>query len=459
MSELSVALPPAVSQEPSVASTARPWSLAHRIGFRFAFVFLALRIAPFPLNAPPKTDFLDEGWNALWSAVVPWVGAHVLHLAQPVINHPTGSGDSLFSWVRFVCELGLAALATSVWSVVDRRRASYATLDAWLRIMVRYWLGWTILIYGFSKVFHEQMPWSPEKMLEPYGEFSPMGLAWTFMGYSAAYSAFAGALEVLGGALLFFARTATAGALLLIAVMSNVVMMNLCFDIPVKLHSTLLLLMAIYVAGPDLGRLFRAVLGRGAIAASERPNLFADRRLWVAGLICQWMMIAQAAWNYGYDHFHSPRAAWRTPTLASGLYQLESIDHAPIPNYQPAVSATAAASPSPAQAARFGMATSDELLKAPWARVAISRFAMGVLFSDGSYRSFGLMPENAQPVLTLAGPQTAVLKYRKPDGDHLVLEGDVGPQHVTARLKRLDEGAFTLRSRPFTWVQEYPFNR
>jgi len=39
-------------------------------------------------------------------------------------------------------------------------------------------------------------------MIEPLGEFSPMGLMWTFMGYSKGYNRFVGGAEMLGGILL-----------------------------------------------------------------------------------------------------------------------------------------------------------------------------------------------------------------------------------------------------------------
>jgi hypothetical protein len=50
---------------------------------------------------------------------------------------------------------------------------------------------------------------------------------------------------VVGGALLLFRRTTTAGALVLIAVLTNIVTLNFSCDVPVKLFSSHLLLMAV----------------------------------------------------------------------------------------------------------------------------------------------------------------------------------------------------------------------
>ncbi|MGZ2870953.1 hypothetical protein, partial [Pseudomonas aeruginosa] len=67
---------------------------------------------------------------------------------------------------------------------------------------------------------------------------------------------FGGALEVLAAALLWFRRTATLGALVAAAVLGNVVLLNLCYDVPVKQFALWLLLLSLVVLLPDLPRLF-----------------------------------------------------------------------------------------------------------------------------------------------------------------------------------------------------------
>jgi hypothetical protein len=76
-----------------------------------------------------------------------------------------------------------------------------------------------------------------ERLVEPWGEFSPMGVLWSFMGFSTVYQIFTGIGEVLGSFLLVLRRTTTLGALLLCAVLSNVVLLNYTFDVTVKLYS------------------------------------------------------------------------------------------------------------------------------------------------------------------------------------------------------------------------------
>src|SRR5262249_43062543 len=78
---------------------------------------------------------------------------------------------------------------------------------------------------------------TPDRLVQTYGESSPMGLLWTFMGFSALYCFFGGAAEMLGGLLLTLRRTTLLGALVSAGVLANVVMLNLSFDLPLKLFS------------------------------------------------------------------------------------------------------------------------------------------------------------------------------------------------------------------------------
>jgi len=190
------------------------WSLPLRVGFRFAFAYFALFCFPFPISALPYTGTLGGWYNQLWNWIVAWAGKHLLHMANPISPAFTGSGDTTYGWVFLLCQLLVAAVAVLLWSALDRRRDNYQKLHAWLRLYVRLYLGATLLTYGAFKVIPSQMP-SPWlwRYLETYGDSSPMGLLWTFMGASPAYEAFTGSVEMLGGILLFVPRLSTLGAL------------------------------------------------------------------------------------------------------------------------------------------------------------------------------------------------------------------------------------------------------
>ena len=268
---------PALTDVPAIDQSPSPqWNLARRIAFRFVCAYLILYNLPMAghtdlLGVIPGMSWFSEKYVQFWRAIVPWVAIHVFHLSGPVTVYPAvnGSGDTTLDYVENFCLLVVAAAAALVWSLVDYRRTEYRRLYAYLRIWVRFALSFTLFEYGFAKVFPTQFIFPPlSRLVEPLGEFSPMGLLWNFMGYSTAYIIFSGLAEVTGATLLLFRRTATLGALASAAVLLNIVMLNYCYDVPVKLYSSNLLLMAIFLMTPDLGRLARVfVLNQPAAPA------------------------------------------------------------------------------------------------------------------------------------------------------------------------------------------------
>jgi hypothetical protein len=210
------------------------WSVARRIGFRFLFAYLTLY----------TTSLLGlSNW------VVPWIGARALGMTvQPRMN---GSGDTSFHWVQAFCVLTFAVAVTPIWSALDRARPHYCKLHSYLRVWLRYGLGVALIGYGMAKVIQAQFPHpGVDRLTRTFGEASPMGLLWTFMGFSAGYNLFAELAELVPGVLLFFRRTALLGSLLAAATMANVVALNFFYDVPVKIFSTHLLLIAIVMPRP-----------------------------------------------------------------------------------------------------------------------------------------------------------------------------------------------------------------
>lgn len=192
-------------------AAAPAWGAAKRLLFRFAFFYLVLYNLPFPLTMLPDR-VIRKAYVGLWEAPVKWVGKHLLHVnITPLLN---GRGDSTFTYVQVFCYLVLAVAGALAWTLLDRRRPNDLRLFAWLRVYVRFALAATMINYGAVKVIELQFASvTPDRLVQTYGESSPMGLLWTFMGFSALYCFFGGAAEMLGGLLLTLRRTTLLGAL------------------------------------------------------------------------------------------------------------------------------------------------------------------------------------------------------------------------------------------------------
>lgn len=413
------------------------WSPARRLAFRFAAAYFVLYLFPFPFNAIPKADALFRWWDKAWELLVKWVGLRVFGVTITVL--PNGSGDTTFNYVQVFCALILAAVVAVVWTIADRRRTSYDALSHWLRAYVRFGLAAIMIGYGAFKVIQAQFPAPPlDRLIQPYGDSSPMGLLWTFMGTSAAYNVFTGAGEVLGGLLLTARRTTSLGALVCIAVMSNVVMLNFAYDVPVKLYSTHLLLMAVFLLLPDVRRLANVlVFNRGAAAVELRPQLSERWRRWaplartafVLLLLVPPLMQAREQ-----QQFYAKRSPFR------GIWNVEefTLDGQP---HAPLVS----------DAAR-------------WRRVVFDfPGSFSVQLMTDKRRRYAMDLDEKKRTMTLShrdfpGKKFA-MSYAVPATGLMTIDGQLEGKKVQARLKLVQTPSFLLTTRGFHWINEYPFNR
>ena len=254
------------------------WSLGLRIAFRFCVAYFTL----FSLSNQilgglfviPKVNVPEL--SALWPLrqITFWTAAHVFRIKRDLVYTGSGSGDKTFDWVLAFCLLVIAAAITCVWSILDRRQENYVTFHKWFRLALRFMLASEMFLYGLDKVIPLQMPFPYlSRLLEPYGNFSPMAVLWSSVGASHSYEIFTGCAETLGGILLLMPRTATLGALVCLADMVQVFMLNMTYDIPVKLFSFHLLLFSLFLLAPDIRRLLStsSLLIESLLPPGKRP--------------------------------------------------------------------------------------------------------------------------------------------------------------------------------------------
>jgi len=229
------------------------WSNAQKITFRFLFAYVSLFI-------------LLLFTQTLLQAPLRWFADSILGWGGQFEMKSTGSGDMTSHYVVLAFNAFLAIAVGLAWSIFDRKRPSYNKLFYWFQVILRVFLFNIMIVYGFGKIFKGQFP-DPSlvRLLEPVGAMSPMGLAWTFMGHSFAYNIFIGLAEVIGGVLLLYRRTITIGSIVIMGVMINVAMMNFTYDIPVKILSTHLILMALLLFLADSKRIINLFFRNKAV--------------------------------------------------------------------------------------------------------------------------------------------------------------------------------------------------
>ncbi|MEP6766734.1 MAG: hypothetical protein ABJB66_20635 [Gemmatimonadaceae bacterium] len=322
----------------SEPTPARPihWTFWKRVTFRFVFSYFML-YALCSGNAtvwgviPQIGDAIENGLSWPFIHAAEWLAQHWLHvlgLAGKI--HNSGSGDRLLDWLSLGVMLAVALTACLVWTLLDRRRRQYQTLFAWFRFTLRLTLGVAMFNYGLAKLFPLQMsPPSLAVLNEPFGNISPMTLLWTMIGMNPLYEMVCGAAEIAGGLLILFRRTALLGALLTAFVVTNVVLYNFFFDVPVKIYAAHLLLMSLVIVTPDLQALVdffwrhtpSAPSGIWVPPASRKR--FRVATIGIEGFFL-FMCAVVAPFTY-YKSYTAQRASALRPSPLTGHWHVDSI--------------------------------------------------------------------------------------------------------------------------------------
>ena len=204
------------------------------------FLFLGVIAIPFEfLFFRPYTEILRFIWQPLTNGIAQFLGLELkLHDL---------SSDSLGLYILLI----LIFLVASTFVLIFQQKRWFDRLVAIAKLISACYLGMVLIRYGLDKVLMIQFPKpGPNLLFTPFGMQDRDILFWSVMGLSPTYMITTGLIEVIAGVLLLFTRTRAIGGLLGLAIMSHVFLLNISFDISVKLFSLFLLLQALAASFP-----------------------------------------------------------------------------------------------------------------------------------------------------------------------------------------------------------------
>ena len=405
------------------------WQNKSKLFFRLIFNYLVIYIILF-------------FFSPLFETPYKWIGSNILNIDYNYNVSGFGSGDHTYAYINLFVNVVLAIIVFIVWSVLDNKRKNYNKILYWFLVILRIFLIAFMLLYGFVKVFQIQFQ-SPSlvRLLQPLGEFSPMGLAWTYMGYSKGFGVFAGLMEILGGILLISRKTSTLGAFIIIGVMTQVAMMNLMFDIPVKLFSIHLVLMAAIIFMTDIKR-FTSVFIKNKSTESYNYYYPITSQSYhktintVKKILVPLIIIAASIMGY--------------------LAELNVTDK----NHKPAL---------------YGIWKSEIFIKnndtiAPliteskrWHYLIIERKGKAVVKTmDNQILHYNFRTDTTNQKISMYRVNGDIdslnLNYKTTNKTFLKLKGILKNDSITVKLFKKDLEDFPLKSRGFHWVNERPYN-
>jgi len=430
---------------PAAQAAAAPWNAATRIAFRFVFLYFGSYVLTTQMLSSlvvlPVGDVPDLSYSAAAVRFLSWMAVRLFRVTQFAAG-PTGSGDRLLDWMQSAALLFFAAIGTAAWTA-SARRVEYRTVQKWFWVFLRFSLGATMIGYGMAKAIPLQMPApSLSRLLEPYGDFSPMGVLWYSIGASFPYEHFVGSAELLAGILLFVPQLWMLGAMVALADATEIFSLNMTYDVPVKLFSFHLILMSLVLLAPEMRRLANVLVLNRATGPSAHPPLFSGRR---AMRIAVAVQLVLGAYLVGMNVYGSYKAwfGYGGGAPKSPLYGIWKIEEMAI----------------------------DGQVRAPlltdfdrWKHLTFQGpSAMGFQRMDETFGSFGAKIDMAGGTIALTKPTDKTWKGQlgitRPDANTMTLDGALGGHPTRMRLRRVDHTQFRLLSRGFHWLQESPFNR
>ena len=417
------------------------WHPATRVAFRFCFVYLGLYALTTQIAGGvfllPTTYVPALGTTWPMRDITLWLAGHLFGVTQPLV-YTGNSGDTVFHWVQAAWLLALALAATALWSALDRGRREYVTLHKWFRLFIRFGLAAQMFYYGMAKVIPAQFPPpSLVTLVEPIGYLSLSDLLWAFVGASTPYQIFTGCAELAAGLLLIVPRTATLGAVIALADMLQVFVLNMTYDFGLKQISFHLILMSLFLLAPELRRVGHVLLDRAA-GPSTQPPLFRTARANRIALLAQ---VAFGLYLLGMFTTISTRLYYGeggAGSPKSPLYGIWSVDELSIDGER--------------------RLPEQNDYNQRWRRVIFDSPAVMVFQrTDDSFARYGVSIDTRDGTLALTKGSsrnwTARFTFERPADDRLVLEGEMDGLAIQMRLRRVDLDTFRLLNSRFRWVR------
>lgn len=239
------------------------WKESQKILLRFFVIYFFIQVVPLDWKYYAKVFAID--WGNLYYG-------DIFDLSRYMPRFLQGS-DTFANWVIAAI---LAIVGTVLWTYLakSKEKASplnYDYLYYWLRVILRYRLALAVIAYGFIKIFPLQAPFPSLSTLNTrYGDMTAWKIFNVSLGAAPVYETFLGVVEVLGGLLLLYRKTASIGAFVIVAFTGNVWLTNLAYEGGEVVYSLYITVIALFLFAYDLPRL-------ASLLAYERltlPNTF-----------------------------------------------------------------------------------------------------------------------------------------------------------------------------------------
>lgn len=150
--------------------------------------------------------------------------------------------------------LATAIIYTIIWQF---KKTNNPTTLAFWQGLIRYGVAFDLATFGWEKIFHLQLVMSQQKLNMPFRSLSSQELFWAFFSYSYPFGCIIAGCQIIGALLLLFHRTRLAGVFILLPLLSNILLMDIFYQIGVTVivHAAIMMLGTLYFLFTEFNRL------------------------------------------------------------------------------------------------------------------------------------------------------------------------------------------------------------
>ncbi len=391
-----------------------------------SYVFLL--VFPFPLDMIIPTEAIAHRFDALSKLV----GQLFFGLENVLRPEMTGSGDTQMDWLNIVSIALLSTLISIILVFIGYIRRNIDSILNFIRVYLRFYLGLFLIFYGIAKLYVNGQFGQIElyHLDSTFGNKSPMGLLWTFMAYSREYTLFIGVIETLAGVLLLYKRSSLIGGLMGFAIMLNVFLLNMFYDVPVKIFSFHLLLCAFIIISPGIKKILLFLTGENAQPVALSFIEIGNKSVTIVFTVLKTILVVVLV---GLDFFSFNEEMEQPADYLDGVYRIESIEY-----------------------------SNDSIPALKWEKIMFNSLYGSVTDYSGTRNQLELQIDTTKKIVNFNFRLDSTLmsfNYELYAGDSVKFTNIQEADTIRVFTKRLQKDDFLLMNRGFHWVSEYPLNR
>jgi hypothetical protein len=344
----------------------------------------------------------------------------------------TGSGDTQMDWLNIVSIALLSTLISIILVFIGYIRRNIDSILNFIRVYLRFYLGLFLIFYGIAKLYVDGQFGQIElyHLDSTFGNKSPMGLLWTFMAYSREYTLFIGVIETLAGVLLLYKRSSLIGGLMGFAIMLNVFLLNMFYDVPVKIFSFHLLLCAFIIISPGIKKILLFLTGENAQPVALSFIEIGNKSVTIVFTVLKTILVVVLV---GLDFFSFNEEMEQPADYLDGVYRIESIEY-----------------------------SNDSIPALKWEKIMFNSLYGSVTDYSGTRNQLELQIDTTKKIVNFNFRLDSTLmsfNYELYAGDSVKFTNIQEADTIRVFTKRLQKDDFLLMNRGFHWVSEYPLNR